>query len=203
MGAQIGGDLRLRAPRSISSRKCIIMMYSAGMVQSASSSNSQYPSALCRAINASRAAAMARSNTVDTVLVSVCDTMSPRALIPSSGRGDGFPAMPLNLRNSRRSAGARVPAHARSADVELRRVARAAGRGQPGRTGAAAASHCARDRSVSNRVMVTARTRNLHLRAGGEAGIGGRSSATSAPRARSPTGRSGGCRSLRPGINKV
>jgi hypothetical protein len=28
---------------SISSRKCIIMMYSAGMVQSASSSNSQWP----------------------------------------------------------------------------------------------------------------------------------------------------------------
>ncbi len=66
------------------------MMYSAGMVQSASSSNSQYPAALCRATNASRAAAMARSRRVETVLVSVCETMSARALTPAPADGAGF-----------------------------------------------------------------------------------------------------------------
>ena len=55
------------------------MMYSAGMVQSASSSNSQYPSALWRAAKASRASATERSNGESVTLRSVCDTMSPRA----------------------------------------------------------------------------------------------------------------------------
>src|SRR5579862_2706212 len=46
----------------MSPRKCIIMMYSAGIVQSASSSNCQYPSALCRASSPIRAAAIPPSS---------------------------------------------------------------------------------------------------------------------------------------------
>src|ERR1700722_13986448 len=47
---------------SISSRKCISSTNSAGIVQSASSSNSQWPEGCCRASNASRALTIARSS---------------------------------------------------------------------------------------------------------------------------------------------
>ncbi len=84
------------------------MMYSAGIVQSASSSNSQYPAAFCRATNASRAVAMERSRRLETVLVSVCDTMSARAFNSAPADGAVFSAMRFTSRNSRKSGGGHV-----------------------------------------------------------------------------------------------
>ncbi len=85
-GAQMAASFT-SSPASISSRKCIIMMYSAGMVQSASSSNSQYPCASWRAISASRASATARSSGESVTRRSVCETMSPRASACGAGCG--------------------------------------------------------------------------------------------------------------------
>src|ERR1700678_420613 len=81
------------------------MMYSAGMVQSASSSNSQYPAALCVPIMASLACVMLRSRSVETVLVSERDTTSARTGASVSAL-TGFCAMRIMSRSPRKSGGA-------------------------------------------------------------------------------------------------
>src|SRR5450631_3262202 len=86
-------------------------MYSEGIVQSASNSNSQYPCACCVATSVSRAAAMLRSSSEESLtLARLCDNNSARAALAFEEPGVVRVREILTSRSSGLSGDVRVPA---------------------------------------------------------------------------------------------